>query len=59
MRSLKIILGLIAFVASIDVGATASAHPHILATARMGVVFSSRGEVQELREIWTYDPDHR
>ena len=47
-------LFLIAVFAAVLTG-TASAHPHVWVTARAQVIFDAKGEIEAIRNAWTFD----
>ena len=56
MRSFKFAAAVCALVASLLSARAALAHPHILATARVEIMFAGNGKVEGLRHTWAYDP---
>ena len=54
--SFRFVAGAIAAAATLIWGGAAFAHPHILATARMKLMFSVNGDATGLRQTWIYDP---
>ena len=53
MTDLKILLSFVALAAMVP--ATAVAHPHVFADARLEVVAGSDGNIQELHNVWRFD----
>lgn len=56
MRSFNFLGGVIAIVLTLASDCAALAHPHILATVHMEVLFLDNGAVRGLRQTWAYDP---